>query len=286
MNLLGSVIVPFREDNKAAPTEDELQHDLRLDKDPIKASQDLTPLAQINCSEDGSTGYAQLHDLSKYYQVMSLDEYTANTAAASRAARNAEIESRIQSFVPARAAKRGAVGSQEVTSPSSDAQAVPFTPLPLHVRPVALGKPRTSDLIIALHQFTEKHKFSLPKYEYRENGIKGAGTFAARLRIAVNVKGTGVGGQDGELPEVIVEDQGPFQSKKEAKEAISEKGLVLLKEKLAEIEIAQAQQGATGTAPAAATLKIETARAVAHVDPNLVPGENPIGLLLGEQSSF
>lgn len=283
MDLLGSLLVPFREENKATTTEVEAQQEVHLDKDPFTASQDVTAPAQDDSNKDATnTG----PDLSKHYEVMSLDEYTAQTSrAAAQAAREAEIDSRIQSFEPA--AKRDLAGSQERTPSSNGAGAVPLTPLPLNVRPVALGKPRTSDHIIALHHLTEKHKFPLPEYEYKENGVKGAGTFGARLIISVNAKNApNVGGEAGEHAEVVVEDLGPFQSKKEAKAVISEKGLVALKEKLKEIENAQAEQAAAGTevTPAAATRKIDPASAVAPADPNVVPGENPIGLLLGKQS--
>lgn len=144
--------------------------------------------------------------------------------------------------------------------------------------PIALGKPRTSDHIIALHQFVHKFKLPLPEFEYSENSTTGAGTFTVLLKLGINVNGDTLehGGE-----ELVLRNDGPFRSKKEAKETISGEALHILKDKV-EVKLKEKEAAGT-TAHNGGPQAQNNAGAASAVpsEPPLIPGENPIGLLLG-----
>ena len=288
MDLLQSLIVPRQHPN-AVPAVDDIRHE--QEEAPALLT---TPKPTTNGHKDGVGQHEKLASSSiintdnELYTTVSLEEfqeaYAKSKAEAERraeVARKADIDARIVS----RSSPAQQLPLQYKSSNAVVGQVTNGTARPL--KPLALGKPRTSDHIIALHQLVNKCRLPVPHYEYSENGVIGAGTFSVELRLAVPTVVT-VGRQDASTPsEVVLQDLGPFRSKKEAKEVISEKGVVVLKDKIAEAEEAQkavdeasAQAGATEqkdeeVAPAATAPPLT-------LKPRPTPSENPIGLLLGK----
>lgn len=129
--------------------------------------------------------------------------------------------------------KQQLLGHIRTTRPSTKFSYQP----PIPATPIALPQTRSSEHIIRLHQLCQERGI-LTQYEFSSE--YGDAKWGVRLTLG----------------ETIIEEDGPFQSKKEAKDVAAEKGCLLITE-----------------------MPIPAASAKRRLDDS--PGENWVGLLLG-----
>lgn len=279
MDLLRSLIVP--RENMDLPSLAELERQQEETMAMLAQPEEAPSRARI---EPLVTRFAPAEETStaptsKAYQTLTLEEYTAQAQAqeAELLKTNPEAFDRNGKFV----VKKQTQKQQPLRPISTNKGAVQ----PVAIEPVALGKPRTSDNTIALHHLVQKHNIPLPKFTWSENGTKGAGTFSVKIEIFIHFPPTAGPVQAGKVCHAIEwADAGPYRSKKEAKEGISEQALKVVQDEVDKIEKAQqeAADAMAASTPDVVMPEQAPAPAVKAVREPHVSKENAIGLLLGK----
>lgn len=156
----------------------------------------------------------------------------------------------LEEFEARRAAARAAAGGSGDCAPTSKSNDMLTPPSPnsnaLGPAAIPVGRPRTSKHIVELFQLVATLKFPAPpEFEFAADGRNGVQSFTARLKLCFpkDVDNLEEEEQQQQLPIKIIQGGERFASKKEAKEAVAEKGVEAINEYVKKLRHSTAADG-------------------------------------------